>query len=91
MKDIFDNKILCNECEKVMKPELISKNGFNLRVVKCEKCNGEYEVKGEFSLMFKTRVGALDSVDAYLRGETAQGMFLDFKLIQQTSRKQSSK
>jgi hypothetical protein len=37
--DIFDNKILCNECEKIMKPVLISKNGFNLRAVKCEKCN----------------------------------------------------
>ncbi|MCK9595643.1 glycine--tRNA ligase [Candidatus Pacearchaeota archaeon] len=56
--------------------------------IKCEKCNGEYEVKGEFSLMFKTKVGALDTIDAYLRGETAQGMFMDFKLIQQTSRMQ---
>ena len=56
--------------------------------VKCEKCNGEYEIKGEFSLMFKTKVGALDTTDAYLRGETAQGMFMDFKLIQQTSRMQ---
>jgi len=56
--------------------------------MKCEKCNGEYEIKGEFSLMFKTKVGALDTTDAYLRGETAQGMFMDFKLIQQTSRMQ---
>jgi len=56
--------------------------------VKCDKCQGEYEIKGEFSLMFKTKVGALDAVDAYLRGETAQGMFLDFKSVQQTSRKQ---
>jgi len=55
--------------------------------VKCDKCSGEYEIKGEFSLMFKTKVGALDAVDAYLRGETAQGMFLDFKQVQQTSRK----
>lgn len=39
MQDIFDNKILCNECEKVMKPVLISKNGFNLRAVKCERCS----------------------------------------------------
>jgi hypothetical protein len=38
MVDIFENKILCNECEKVMKPVLVSKNGFNLRAVKCEKC-----------------------------------------------------
>lgn len=38
MGDIFDNTIICRECEKAMKPTLISKNGFNLRAVKCEKC-----------------------------------------------------
>jgi hypothetical protein len=37
--DIFDNEILCKKCSKVMKPGLVSKNGFNLRVIKCEKCN----------------------------------------------------
>lgn len=36
--DIFDNTILCKSCNKAMKPQLISKNGFNLRAVKCEKC-----------------------------------------------------
>lgn len=36
--DIFDNTILCNECGKAMKPSLVSKNGFNLRAVKCDKC-----------------------------------------------------
>jgi len=36
--------------------------------------------------MFKTRVGALDAMDAYLRGETAQGMFMNFKLVAETSR-----
>ena len=39
MTDIFQNKILCNKCEKVMKPILISKNGFNLRAIRCDKCN----------------------------------------------------
>ncbi|MBR9705014.1 glycine--tRNA ligase [Candidatus Pacearchaeota archaeon] len=38
------------------------------------------------NLMFKTGVGALSDEVSYLRGETAQGMFLDFKLIMQTSR-----
>lgn len=38
MKDIFENKILCNKCERIMKPELISRNGFNLRAIKCDKC-----------------------------------------------------
>jgi glycyl-tRNA synthetase len=42
----------------------------------------------KLSLMFSTNVGPMedDESRAYLRGETAQGMFMDFKLIQQTSR-----
>ncbi len=42
----------------------------------------------QLSLMFSTNVGPMEdeSSKAYLRGETAQGMFMDFKLIQQTSR-----
>ena len=38
-QDIFDNEILCKSCKKVMKPELISRNGFNLRALRCAKCN----------------------------------------------------
>jgi len=38
MEDIFDHTILCNKCEKKMTPKLLSKNGFNLRAVKCESC-----------------------------------------------------
>ena len=38
MTDIFDNKILCKKCEKAMKQVLVSKNGFNIRALKCEKC-----------------------------------------------------
>jgi glycyl-tRNA synthetase len=37
--------------------------------------------------MFRTKVGT-DQTESFLRGETAQGMFMDFKLIQQTSRMQ---
>ncbi len=42
-----------------------------------------------FNLMFKTHMGpAEDSAHvAYLRPETAQGMFVDFKTVQATSRK----
>lgn len=39
MRDIFDNKIFCGKCNRPMRQGLISKNGFNLRSVKCEKCN----------------------------------------------------
>jgi len=38
MEDIFSNTILCSKCNKKMQPGLLSKNGFNLRTVKCETC-----------------------------------------------------
>jgi len=77
-----DIAVVCKDCKKSTK---LDKS--EIGKVKCE-CGGEFESKGEFYLMFKTKVGAIDSDEVYLRGETAQAMFLDFKLIQQTSRKQ---
>jgi glycyl-tRNA synthetase len=40
----------------------------------------------QFNLMLSTEVGAVDPVKAYLRPETAQGIFLEFKNIIDTSR-----
>ncbi len=77
-----DVAVICKRCKTATK---IDKN--EVGKVNC-KCGGEFEIKGEFNLMFKTKVGALDASDAYLRGETAQGMFMNFKLIAQTSRMQ---
>ena len=77
-----DVAVICEKCKKTAKVEL---NEFGK--VKCA-CGGEYEKIGVFDMLFKTSVGALDKEDAYLRGETAQAMFTDFKLIQQTSRMQ---
>ncbi len=75
-----DVAVVCKKCGKATK---IDKN--EIGKVNCS-CGGEFEIKGEFNLMFKTKVGALDASESYLRGETAQGMFLNFKLISQTSR-----
>ena len=80
--DLF---VKCKKCGKAGK--LDDEN--ELGKIKCTGCGGEYESKGKFNLMFKTKVGAAEnSQDAYLRGETAQGMFMNFKLISQTSRMQ---
>jgi glycyl-tRNA synthetase len=78
-----DVAVVCKKCKNATK---IDKS--EVGRVNCDKCGGEYDIKGEFSLMFKTNVGALDASESYLRGETAQGMFMDFKLIYQTSRMQ---
>jgi glycyl-tRNA synthetase len=77
--DVF---VKCKKCGKTGK---LDEN--EVGVINCE-CGGDYESQGKFNLMFKTSVGAVDADDAYLRGETAQGMFMDFKIIQQTSRMQ---
>ena len=37
--DIFDNKILCKHCNKVMTSIEVSKNGYLLRAIECEQCN----------------------------------------------------
>ena len=39
MADIFDNPILCKKCNVKMQKAQISKNGFVLRAVICQKCN----------------------------------------------------
>ena len=38
MVDLFDNIILCKNCNTEMKKGLVKKNGFELRAVKCLNC-----------------------------------------------------
>jgi glycyl-tRNA synthetase len=56
----------------------------------CPNCGQQrFTEPRQFNLMFKTHMGPVEdeSSEAYLRPETAQGMFVDFSLVQQTSRK----
>lgn len=39
MQDIFDNTILCNECNCKMQKMNVERNGFILRALECPKCN----------------------------------------------------
>jgi len=41
MQDIFDNIIICKNCNKKMMPATIEKNGFSLRIVECKKCKNQ--------------------------------------------------
>jgi len=41
MTDIFDNIILCKNCNKKMQPTSVERNGFHLRYVKCKTCNNQ--------------------------------------------------
>jgi glycyl-tRNA synthetase len=52
-----------------------------------EKC--DLTEPRQFNLMFRTRIGALEDTgqDAYLRPETAQGIFVNFKNVAQIARR----
>ncbi|OPL08257.1 MAG: glycine--tRNA ligase [delta proteobacterium ML8_F1] len=58
--------------------------------IPCPNC-GKHDFTGirQFNLMFKTHQGVTEdsSTEIYLRPETAQGIFVNFKNVQRTSRK----
>ncbi|HLR11146.1 MAG TPA: glycine--tRNA ligase [Sporosarcina sp.] len=58
--------------------------------IKCPTCGAmDYTDIRQFNLMFKTSQGVTDSSanDIYLRPETAQGIFVNFKNVQRSMRK----
>ena len=82
-KDFVDELVECKKCHLRFKADDLPE----------EKCSsgGEHEFTEakQFSPMFKTHVGVIEDEKSltYLRPETAQGMFIDFKQIAETSRK----
>jgi len=61
--------------------EIIKKNKLT-----CPKCSSDFEDIKKFNLMFQTSVGPSSNSVAYLRPETAQLIFTDFKLIMENAR-----
>ncbi len=76
--DVF---VTCKKCKKDNKIDRAE-----LGKVKCEFCGGDYdeETAKDFKLMFKTNVGQ-DS-ESYLRPETAQLIFTNFKYVYDNAR-----
>lgn len=62
--------------------EEIERNGVN-----CPECGGELGKVYDFNLMFKTQIGPGKGRPAYLRPETAQGIFVNFNYLYQFNRK----
>jgi glycyl-tRNA synthetase len=57
--------------------------------LRCPECGGELSEPRQFNLMFETHVGpvAEDGATVYLRPETAQGIFINFKNVLSFARK----
>lgn len=82
-QNFHDILVDCKKCNKRLRQDHIKG--------KCPHCGGKEFTDGRaFGLMFKTQIGAVadESSTAYLRPETAQGIFVNFKnVIDSTNRK----
>src|SRR6266851_3799670 len=87
-EDTFSDPMVdCRTCKaRLRADQLIEKSG----VKQCPNCGGKDLTEARaFNLMLKTFIGATEDESAvtYLRPETAQGIFVNFKNVLDTSRK----
>ena len=99
LKNFADPLVDCKKCKKRfradhlltaqgIKPDLGTMKEKPEALKKCPECGGELTEVRQFNLMFKTYVGPVadSSALAYLRPETAQAMFVDFKQVLDTTK-----
>lgn len=85
-----DPMVDCKTCKKRFRADQLETTECGQKPSKTPKtCGGELTEPRAFNLMFKTYVGPIedDSSVTYLRPETAQAMFVQFKNILEVSRK----
>jgi len=72
-----DPLVQCEKCKRRFRADHLED------VSKCPECGGKLSEPRQFNMMFRTTVGSVDGSDTtvYLRPETAQGMFVNFKNI----------
>ena len=76
-----DTLVDCKDCKKRFKAESITGG-------KCPECGGRLTEARQFNLMLKTHLGSLENKASltYLRPETAQGIFVNFQNVLNSSR-----
>jgi glycyl-tRNA synthetase len=97
LKGFIDPITQCKKCKSIFRADNIIEESIKMFVeglsseeltkiireknVRCLKCGGELDDVKVFNLMFSMNVGALGDTKGYLRPETAQGIFVNFKNI----------
>ena len=85
LANFSDPLVDCTECKQRFRLDKLDDPDV------CPNCDSKHSFTEarEFNLMFKTQAGPVEGTgaDAYLRPETAQGMFTNFGQVLQTSRK----
>jgi len=78
-----DEVVECKKCHQRFRPEDIEE--------KCPKCGSkEFTDSRKYNMLFKTEVGVLEGekMDAYLRGEACQNIYLNFNSVVDSTRQQ---
>ena len=86
-----DPLVDCKHCKaRFRADELTASEQTNWKEMVCPKCGtkGSLTEPRQFNLMFKTHIGPVqsDSNIAYLRPETAQGIYVNYLLVQNAMR-----
>jgi glycyl-tRNA synthetase len=81
VKEFKDPLVECKKCHKRFRPDKLKDAS------KCPECGGELTKEKLFSGMFKTVIGPVEEegITTYLRPETAQNIFINFKNIVDSS------
>jgi len=88
IENFYDRLVECKKCHKRFREDHLLKGEYGEIEIKenkalCPECKGELTEARNFNLMFKTYVGPVEELasESYLRPETAQGIFINFKNI----------
>ncbi|MDR0451543.1 MAG: glycine--tRNA ligase [Treponema sp.] len=86
VENFTDPLVDCRKCKARFRADQIPPE--NLAGKQCPECGGELTDTRKFNLMFKTHIGAVEDEASivYLRPETAQGIYVNYKNIIQSNR-----
>ena len=92
VEEFTDLTVDCKKCEQSYKVEDIIdidasiEDSIKNNLIKCPKCKSILNDAYQVNLMFSTKIGIGKTRDAFLRPETAQGIFTDFHLLYRYNR-----
>ena len=86
VENFTDPLVDCKKCKSRFRADHLPPENLEKRV--CPDCGGELTDTRKFNLMFKTHIGPTDDNSSviYLRPETAQGIYVNYKNIIQSNR-----
>ncbi|PIT88210.1 MAG: glycine--tRNA ligase [Candidatus Magasanikbacteria bacterium CG10_big_fil_rev_8_21_14_0_10_36_32] len=99
LQSFHDPLVECKSCHhrfradhlleaKQAEPGYIKEEPVSIKDINCPDCEGELSAPKNFNLLMKTELGAVEGEkdEAYLRGETCQGIYLNYLNIKESMR-----